>query len=345
MGILLLSLSLAALLGFAAHRASVCSVKAVAEVIATGKAYLFASIGKSVLWVILITIPFLWFVPAARMSLVGWQFSGMALLGGLVFGIGAAINGACAISTLTRLADGQMRMLATLCGFLVGAACYVELLYRGWLSAPLPSPPLVGSLLPWFLAVMIGLLLWASYECARLWRTRPAGLRLRELVVASPYRLSSAAMLIGLANGALYLTHGPWAYTVTLEQSVEKILGTRILGAHEWPMSERWMLFAAVLLGMILSNWHRGHHRIDWLPEPAWLKNIGGGILMGTGAAIVPGGNDALILYGIPSLSPHALPAYVAMTIGIALALFMTRLLFGTTPKIECRGDICTGHL
>jgi len=340
MGLFLLSLSLAALLGFAAHRASVCSVKAVAEVIATGKAYLFASIGKSVLWVILITIPFLWLVPAARTSLVGWQFSSVALLGGLVFGIGAAINGACAISTLTRLADGQLRMLTTLGGFLAGAVCYVELLHRGWLSAPVPSPPLVGSVLPWAVAVMIALLLWASYECARLWRTRPAGLRLRELLLATPYRLSSAAMVIGLANGALYLIHGPWAYTVTLEQSVE-----RILGMHDWPMSERWMLFAAVLLGMILSNWHRGHYQIHWRPEPAWLKNIGGGILMGTGAAMVPGGNDALILYGIPSLSPHAIPAYIAMTVGIALALLMMRLLFGSALKIECRGDICMGHL
>jgi len=340
MGLLLLSFGLAALLGFAAHRASICTVKAVAEVTGTGKAYLFASIGKSVLWVILITIPFLWFVPAARSSLVGWQFSSMALLGGLVFGMGAAINGACAISTLTRLADGQLRMLTTLGGFVVGAFCYVELLHRGWLHAPLPSPPLVGSLIPWAVALTIGLLLWASYECARLWRTRSSRLRLRELVLATPYRLSSAALVIGLANGALYLIHGPWAYTVTLEQSVEKIFG-----AHDWPMNERWMLFAAILFGMILSTWHRGGYQIDGRPKLDWLKNIGGGILMGTGAAIVPGGNDALVLYGIPSLSPHAIPAYLAMTIGIALALQMMRLLWGVTPTIECRGDICRGHL
>ena len=340
MGLLLLSFALAALLGFAAHRASVCTVKAVAEVTGTGKAYLFASIGKSVLWVILITIPFLWLVPTARSGLVGWQFSSMALFGGLIFGIGAAINGACAISTLTRLADGQLRMLTTLGGFLIGVLCYLILLRRGWLSAPLPSPPLVGSLLPWAVALMIGLLSWAAYECARLWRTRPSGLRIKELAIASPYRLSSAALVIGLANGALYLIHGPWAYTVTLEQSVERVFGT-----HDWPMSDRWILFAAILLGMILSNWHRGDYHFDWRPELDWLKNIGGGILMGAGAAIVPGGNDALVLYGIPSLSPHAIPAYLAMTTGIALALLMMRLFWGTTPKIECRGDICIGHL
>jgi hypothetical protein len=104
-------------------------------------------------------------------------------------------------------------------------------------------------------------------------------------------------------------------------------------------------LFAAILFGMILSNWHRGGYQIDARPQLDWLKNIGGGILMGSGAAIVPGGNDALLLYGIPSLSPHAIPAYLAMTMGIALALQMMRLVWGITPTIECRGDICRGHL
>jgi hypothetical protein len=39
--------------------------------------------------------------------------------------------------------------------------------------------------------------------------------------------------------------------------------------------------------------------------------------------ALTPGGNDALVLYGIPSLSPHALPAFLTMTLGIALGLWV----------------------
>src|SRR6266851_1988522 len=85
--VLILSCVLAALLGFAAQRASICNVRAVAEVIGSGTGYMLASIGKSVLWVVLVTFPFLWLMPAAAQSLHGWQLSWISLSGGLLFGI------------------------------------------------------------------------------------------------------------------------------------------------------------------------------------------------------------------------------------------------------------------
>ena len=45
--IIILSLVAAAVLGFAAHRASLCSVKAVAEILSTGHAYMLASFLKA----------------------------------------------------------------------------------------------------------------------------------------------------------------------------------------------------------------------------------------------------------------------------------------------------------
>jgi hypothetical protein len=46
-----------------------------------------------------------------------------------------------------------------------------------------------------------------------------------------------------------------------------------------------------------------------------------GGMLMGAGSVLVPGGNDSLILQGIPSGSPLAFLAYgiVLATIGVLL--------------------------
>ncbi len=64
---------------------------------------------------------------------------------------------------------------------------------------------------------------------------------------------------------------------------------------------------------------------------------------MGLGAAMIPGGNDVLILlHGIPSLSPHAVPAFLAMLVGIAVSLMGMRGLGRETPRIDCGGDICT---
>ena len=63
---------------------------------------------------------------------------------------------------------------------------------------------------------------------------------------------------------------------------------------------------------------------------------------MGLGAAMVPGGNDVLILHDIPSLSPHAVPAFLAMLVGIAVSLMSMRALGQNIPRIDCAGDICT---
>jgi hypothetical protein len=91
---------------------------------------------------------------------------------------------------------------------------------------------------------------------------------------------------------------------------------------------------------MFVSTLQRGGFRFDWTPRRAWLRNIFGGVLMGIGVALAPGGNDALVLYGIPSLSPHALPAFLAMAAGIAAALLVMRHGFGIVSHVECRNDI-----
>jgi uncharacterized membrane protein YedE/YeeE len=337
MAVLILSCALAALLGFAAQRASICNVRAVAELIGSRTGYMLASIGKSVLWVVVITIPFLWFMPAAAASLGGWRLSWISLLGGLLFGIGAAVNGACAFSTLARLADGQLAMLGTLGGFLLGVVGFELLAAAGLLSAPPAGTPLVGSVLAagGVMSALV-LVLWGLYEAGRLWRTRAPTARLHELAVARQYRLSTAAMLIGLANGVLYLVDGAWGYTGTLQQSVEGWLQIRM-----WPRSAQWILFAAMFAGMLVSTWQRGSLRVERPPGRVWARTLVGGSLMGLGAALAPGGNDALILYGIPSLSPHAVPAYLTMVVGIAAALIAMRRWLGIEMRVECRGDVC----
>ena len=61
--------------------------------------------------------------------------------------------------------------------------------------------------------------------------------------------------------------------------------------------------------------------------------------MMGFGTALAPGGNDALVLYGIPTLSPYALPAYAALAAGVAAGLLLMRSCFGIEARVECRND------
>ena len=62
---------------------------------------------------------------------------------------------------------------------------------------------------------------------------------------------------------------------------------------------------------------------------------------MGVGAALVPGVDDVLILNAILGLSPHALPAYFAMLIGIAIALMVIKWCGGQMLVVSCSGDRC----
>ena len=61
---------------------------------------------------------------------------------------------------------------------------------------------------------------------------------------------------------------------------------------------------------------------------------------MGLGTALAPGGNDVLVLYSIPVLSPHALPAFAAMAVGVVAGLVFMRLIFGIEMRVACRNDL-----
>jgi uncharacterized membrane protein YedE/YeeE len=332
---LIVACVLAGMLGFAAHRASVCTVRAVAEVITSRTGHMLMSIGKSMLWVMAVVVPLILLMPSAAAGISGWPLTAASTFGGFVFGTGAAINGACAYSTMARLVDGEGGMAVTVAAFAIGILCFATLIGGHWVERPVPTPALAGSLSQWALLMTMPVTLWCIYEGVRLWRARQAGLRLYDLALAPQYRLSSAAMLIGLAGAAIFLTYGSASYTTTLQQVVEGLRGT-----GRPPAAERWILLLAVMAGMLLSTLQRGSFRLDWRPRRIWLRNFCGGILMGLGVALTPGGNDALVLYGIPSLSPHALPAFFALLGGTMLGLVTMRAWLGIELRVACRNDL-----
>lgn len=334
--LLLVSLALAALLGFAAHRASICTVRAVEEVLTSRRPFILISFAKTVLWIVAVTSLLLWVLPETGANVVHRPISLPGVAGGLIFGIGAVVNAGCAFSTLTRLGDGQLSMLLSLVGFILGVAGHSFSVFEVPTSASFDHSVAHSEMLtvPWMLGA--ALLFWAAWETLRLWRTRPAAVTIKALLLTKRYRLSTAALLLGLSNAVLYALHGNWMYTSTLSRGIE-----RALGSGAGPGALLWLLFLAVMVGMALSSWHRGSFRLQWRPDWSWASRVIGGSLMGFGAALVPGGNDVLLLHGIPSLSPHAVPAYVAMLFGVAAALVLMRALGFDLERVDCAGDVC----
>ena len=333
MATFLICLILAFVLGFAAHRASICMVRAVAEIQHSRTGYMAASIGKTILWIVLITLPFFWLADSSGPYFGGWQLTAWAVAGGFLFGAGAGINGACAYSTMTRLMDGEGRMAATVAGFTIGIVAFTMLIDSGRIAAPIPAQTNVGKLIDWAAFIVVGLGILAVYEMVRLWRSRPKGASIGSLILARQYRLSTAAVLIGLAGATIFLLFGSAGYTSTFEVVIQGLFG------KQGPSTGRWILLLAVLSGMLVSSIQRRSFRLDARPRPDWLRHIGGGALMGMGTALAPGGNDVLVLYAIPVLSPHALPAFAAMALGVVVGLFAMRQLFGVEMRVSCRND------
>src|SRR5258706_2431091 len=303
----LLSLLCALLIGYAAHRASLCNVRAVAEILATGRAPMLWSLLQAVLWMATLTgILVLFFgvvpQPATARIPIGW-----ALAGGGLFGLGAAINGGCSLSTWHRLADGDLGMLASLLGFVLGVCLWIGIGMGGGLAGPMVFAPVASpwlrwpDLAPWLLAA---LLLWATLRVRSLWQLleKSSNSSLPALLLVPTYHLSVAAAGVGLAAGLLYATQGAWADTNYIRSELQ-----------HYPRDARapspWhtALLGCLLLGMGISALQRRSMKLR-APEQlaAWLRHIGGGGLMGVGAAMIPGGNDTLLLSRLPALTATA---------------------------------------
>lgn len=326
-----LSLLMGMILGFAAHRAGLCTVKAVAEVLTTRRAHFLWSFAKSALWVMALA------ALAGAFSLDAqfrhWPLSIASVVGGLLFGLGAGLNGGCTFSTLSRLMDGNLNILATVGGWPIGLALGLQF-WRFQTSVPVATPagPGFGMDSPvfWLLAV------WALWEAARLIRRMSRSGSFARVVGAPVYTLSAAAALLGLANGVLLETSGPWSFTGTLLCAMDA--GTLANCAD--PLLP-WLIFAAALAGMAFSAWQRGSFVLRQPRGRSVLRHGAAGVMMGFGAALIPGGNEGLILFGIPALSPHALPAYGGILVGILAALLGMRATGRVLPPILCQGDIC----
>ena len=328
--IYLVSLALALLLGFAAHRASLCSVRAVEEMLASQRMRILGSFVKTALWTMAVALPISWLWPERAVPVQVYAFSVGAVVGGFVFGLGAALNGGCTFSTLGYLADGCLWMLATLFGFCTGIAAWRYAADAMLISS---AQPLMVQMSRSSMLVPVCLLLWlwAGWESLRLWRSRASTLSWRKRICAERYSLSVAALILGGAGGALYTLHGSWTYTTVFKREVESLM-TAGVGP---PVLLMW-LFLAVFAGMVLSSWTRGSFQLRWRGG-GWLRRFLGGLLMGLGGALIPGGNDELILRAIPALSPHAVPAYLALLVGISFALLLLRIAHRFDPTIGLR--------
>jgi uncharacterized protein len=303
---IMLSLPTAFLFGYAAQRSSLCAVDAIHLVMKEKAFGPFLSFFRVSAWVILISLPAWWLWPAARVGEI-YAFGFDGLVGAALFGVGATINGGCNFGTLIRFATGDASFVATAAAGALGV----------WVEGTVFRTPVDGLIGPTGLAhpgpAAIVLLFLAALWCV-------SGLISPGSRAASSLRLRVAPMILGLTGGALYLLNGAWAYTLDVGRLVHPP------APGEMPGTALLVMTAVTCAGAVAAACVDGvfHPRLALAVLP---YRFCGGALMGFGAALAPGGNAVLILHGIPTVSPHAIPDYAALCFGIIVMLTISKRL------------------
>lgn len=284
---LILALIFAA--GYASQRGRTCAVSAAFEIAKRRRArrfigYLFAaSISLAVLSVISVFQPDLFAMFRAQ------ELSGWTVLGGIVFAAGAYINGRCALGTIARLGSGDLVRIGTLLGIFCGVYLASSILPH---RPAAEGAPLFSVLSPAIRIAIAGAALTALAMLVR--RVVPAG------VHPGQWPIPKAMLVIGLVNGLLVWLARDWSYTSLFRHVARGEPGTGfgMIGLTV-------LIVGAVSAGAVNRQlaWNIGALR-DWV-----LAGVGG-TLMGLGVVLVPGGNDTMLLVGIPLVLPHLVVGY-----------------------------------
>lgn len=313
-----LALALAFIAGFALQRGGICIVIAVREAVEQGRWRRFLSFLECSAWAM---------IGLLIVNAMGWMALGawpqqasiqMALLGGAVFGVGALVNGACAFGSAGRFAAGELSFLAFIPGFVAGAALATvtgaAVAMRPGPQAPLPNAIIAG--------LVLALAAFAIWRLWTAWRDAPTLTETMARLRAPHWPAPLAMAVIAFANVALLTIVFAWPYTTLL---VDYAL------ARGMDLLVRTLIALVFLAGAAVGAATAGRFK---LRSASWRElgaRLGGGALMGFGAALIPGGNDALVLLGLPLLQPAAFAAYAAMAAVIAAGFAVRRVI---APKV-----------
>lgn len=310
-GGLALTVGLLFLAGYITQRSSVCAVAVAREVARHRSANrLIGFLMSAAIATVVMAID------ALAGHRVFDQFTGHAvtipsLIGAALFAVGAWANGRCAMGTLADLAAGDLARVGTIAG-MIGGIFGGTLLFGWWLGGSMAPTAIVSP----YQSMPAGLVLALAGGCALVL----ALILRRGLKRAAQPRFWSpllAMTLIGGASGALFALDRNWPYTTLL---------TDIARGTFDDAGTRAALAFVVLAGSSIAARRGGLFAVRRGSAGQWAKALASGIVMGLGASLVPGGNEAMLYTGLPLLLPNLAAAYaVSMVVLILLAFASER--------------------
>ncbi len=274
-------------LGFAMNHGSICTFVATTELIAQKRPARLIALIECAFWA---AIGYTILGAAPTMHDV-WAPVAQLAAAAIVFGFGVYVNGACIFGSVGHFGNGDIDFGFTFVGLFV-------VLYLGFLSG-------VGvEQMPVSAAPPLGLVLLAVAVAALL------AIRLAIFNSAGNFRRLTLAMaVIGMTSAVMSVLAPRFAITA----SIGSILSIPVAGV---------LIFVCMFGGSLLSARLREHRFVLRRPNRADIvRRTLGGVLMGLGALLIPGGNDTLLLVGFPMGAWQAALAYLLIVATLALLI------------------------
>ena len=246
----------------------------------------------------LVAVPMVWTGTLGATLAPSTSINFLLLIGAIAFGLGAFTNDTCLLGSLARLGDGEMRLLALPLGLAIGILAVDHCGFGTDATWPsLISRPSVTGLVTLlvFLAVLVLALVFVSIKSV--------------LRTTADWSFGASMIGLGITGGLLYALSPGW----TFADLIQRGLPLRMSPVGEVALTA----VISSIAGAPTASFRQGNLRLQLPTANGILRSVVGGTLMGIGIALIPGGNDGLILAGVPTLSPGAIVAYLLMTMTI----------------------------
>ena len=303
-----LGLSLA--LGYLVNRASSCGVSAVKHWRDHGRldrilGLLLAAGGAAVAILILQRTSQASHRPEAALPLA------FVVCGAIAAGMGAVLNDACLLGSLSRLGDGEVRFLLIIPGLALGF----------WMAEVLrPGIEHAFALTDMMAALPIGQsarLAMAALVATALWLVWPWSVHGPD----QHWPIRWSMPLLGMVGGALFCLFPGWSYSDAIHSAVHEASSMKDVKLPPLAMA----CIAALVTGAMVSGLRNGRMPIRLPALSEGLRSFAGAFLMGLGGAFAGGGNDHLLLWALPHFVLSAVLAYAIMTGTIVLLIWLGR--------------------
>ena len=283
-------------LGFLISRVKFCTLNLLSKKGTVGIIFLFSG-GLSVAWVQAAFSYQLNDSTAIKASLPTMY----TFLGGLMFGLGMTVNGACEISTINRIANGELYRVASVLGWLIVIFIFPESSFLIDEGKDINVSYFYRNLLSLFIFVLI-----ISYL-----------LDLNGLDDLKSHYHWISIYIIALLIAAPTAYDPSWVPTLYFNDIAQ---GFNVDFGH-LPSFGASVLFLSLIVGMFISSLVKENFSFDYGSINQWIKCFLGGLTMGFGADIASGGNIIQVHGGLPNLSPSSIVFVFSMLVGILIGI------------------------